>query len=452
MPDTTAVEEASPLLEGENGRKALKRFPDPVILTGEMLPREWLGTEIRSICVYRWKDGIFEPIRFQVDERTAQGDWIFPFGKKNNGFRSNGRIDPQDLILFMVKDAGGKAGDFQALSGSRVILPVELRDPVDGGTSWVYLASFPGKAPVLCSLPDYVSYDAEKEILTTDYTRAEYLITEDGLHTTFYESHSIPPGAGGSGENLVDRLKFRVEIRFFFNLLPISLHEEMLGSDVIAYIKGPIRLLRRNEQFVKLPFGIRAVKTYADVETYEGFSTVPITLQVPRGFHRIVSSANLRFGTDYAPNVAGSLFRSSETDEALIIDGRMSEAERKFTTRQDQWRIFYGPYGVLMTRAIYPPELLDVIQVKQGYLDDLNTPMPVERFPGSMGYAYTEIHTDKVRAGTYRIFLDFYFPPHYKPGDEVRFLQVRDNPVRIRIGDRETVNPQNLYGLVGKDF
>lgn len=443
--------ESSPT-EPKNVTGSLNRFPDPVFILGETLPPAFLGKEIRSLRLFRFVDKDFEPIRFQVDERTEQGDWIFPYGKRNNGPQSNGRLDKQDVILFMARDAGEKAQGSIGFQGAGPVTGIELEDPVDQGNGWVYLASYPGEAPSLSDLPDYVRYDAENEIVSSAFTRAEYLITGKGLHTSFYKHHSTPIGAGGTGENLVDRLKFRVNLRFFFNLLPLSLHEEMLGSDVIAYIRGPIRVLRRYEQFVKLPFGIRGVKTYADVELYESFATVPITLNVPRGFHRVVSSATLRYGTDYSPNVIGSFFRNSELPEPLIIDGRMSEMEKHFPAKQDQWRIFYGPHGVLMTRTLYPPEILDMVEIRQGYMDDIETVLPVERFPGSIGYAFTEIHTSKVRAGSYRIFLDFYFPPHYEPGDEIRFLQLRDHPLRIRIKDNETVNPQSLYGKVGKNF
>jgi len=443
----------SPMPDGRVDAKPLQRFPDSVILLGETLPPDWLGTEIRSIRVYRREGDRFEPIRFQVDERTEEGDWIFPHGKKNNARRSNARLDPQDLILFMAKDAGAEPVDLSALPGSPdKALPVELEDPVDGGKGWVCLVSYPDPPPPLCPLPAHVTYDAEKEIICSDYARAEYLITEDGLHTSFYKHHSTPPGAGGSGENLVDRLKFRVQLRFFFNMIPLSLHEEMLGSDVVAYIQGPIRVLRRVEQFVKLPFGIRGVKTYADVEIYESFATVPLSLQLPRGFHRIVSSANLQFGTDYSPNVIGSFFLNSEISDPLIIDGRMSEAEKHFPRNQDRWRLFYGTNGILMTRMFYPPELLKMVKISQGYLDDLTAPTTVERFPGCIGYAYSEIQAENLRAGTYRIFLDFYFPPRFQPGDEAAYLQLRDHPLRIRIGDRETVNPQDLHAEVGKDF
>jgi len=148
----------------------------------------------------------------------------------------------------------------------------------------------------------------------------------------------------------------------------------------------------------------------------------------------------------------GSLFRSSEQTDALIVDGRMSEAEKRFPTKQDRWRVFYGPHGALLTRTFFPPELLASVHVRQGYLDDREAALPPERYPGSIGYAYTEVYVHTPLPGTHRMFLEFYFPAHYRPGDEEITLRLRDHPLRIRILGRETENPGHLVDEVGRDF
>ena len=431
----------TPLLN--NFTKTLKRKPDPVLMEGKWLP-EFLGTTIKNLRLYRLGDEEFIPIRFQVDEKTADGDWILPYGKKNNRLESNGQLDGQDIILFMAKDAGDRARETDQLPEALKVIEIMLQDPEDQGQGWVYLALFGDKPPPLCPLPDYVIYDTENEILSSRCTRAQYLVIDDDLHTSFYIHHSIPPSAGGSGLNLVDRLKFRVEIRFLFNLIPIELNEEMLGSDLIAYIKGPIRVFRRYEQFVKLPFGLRAVKSLVDIELYESLSMVPIDIQIPKGINRVVSSATIQYGTDYSPTAIGSFFKNNENEHVMTVDGTISDAEKNFISTQDRWRIFYGTHGTLMTRTIFPPEMLEWAEIRQGYKDDLESPNPPERYPGSLGYAFTEIHSTNVRSGGYRFFLEFSFPPFYKPGDELAYLNIRDYPLEIHMNDEEYSNPVDL--------
>ncbi len=431
----------TPLLK--NSIKTIQRNPDPVLIKGSWLS-EFLDVPIEVLRLYSVQGGEFIPIRFQIDEKTADGDWILPYGKKNNRSESNGLLDEQDMILFMAKDAGDKAQAANQLPGALRVNEIMIQDPTDQGQGWVYIALYENKAPPLCPLPDYVLYDTENEVLSSRCTRAQYLITDNNLHTSFYIHHSIPPSAGGSGQNLVDRLKFRVKIRFFFNLIPITLNEEKLGSDLIAYIKGPIRVFRRYEQFVKLPFGLRGVKSLVDIELYESLSMVPINIQIPKGINRVVSSATIHYGTDYSPAAIGSFFRNNENENVMTVDGVISEAENNFISKQDRWRIFYGAHGTLMTRTFFPPELLKWTKVRQGYIDDIETPNPPEKYPGSLGYAYTEIHSTKVRSGGYRFFLEFSFPPFYKPGDELAYLNIRDFPLKIHLQGEEYNNPVDL--------
>ena len=451
-----AQREVTPATEAGNHPSAASSagpcaLPDPVLVEGRRLA-QLLGKPIGSLRLYRIEQGAFLPIRFQVDERTEEGDWIFPEGKKNNGWRSNGRLDPQDVLVFMAKDAGGPVLEAAASPLPGTTVPIGLADPEHGAETWVFLVSHDGPPPPLSNLPAYVRYDPENETVSSRAVDEAYLITEEGLHTSFYTRASSPVGAGGSGENYVDRLKFRVEVRFFFGLIPLRISEESLGSEIVAYIRGPVRVLRRQEQFVKLPLGGRGVGGYADIAHYESMGIVPIELKVPWGIHRITSSVLFQYGTDYAPTVIGSFFRNSENPEPLIIDARMSPAERRFNARQDSWRIFYGPTGAMVTRTMFPPDLLEMIEVSQQYTDDLQSPLPTERFPGSVGFAWTEIVPTKIRSGRYRIALDFYHPMRYRPGDERAFLRMRDHPLRIRIGEDAQINPLDLHAEVGEDF
>lgn len=427
----------------EGTEKSLDRFSDPVLVEGSWLP-EFVGKELASLRLYSYEYGSFQPIRFQVDERTPEGEWVFPYGKKSNRPQGNGVLDGQDVLLFMAKDSGGKAPESTTIYGASCVAAIGLEDPAHQGQGFVYLASHPVDPPPLCSLPDYVTYKYETEEVYTDYAYSRFMISEDGLHSSFSEHGSVLPPGGGMGKNYLDRLKARVQIRFFFNLIPLSLNEEMFSQDVVAWIEGPVRVIRHLEQFVKLPFGIRGLKSFTEVHHYETIGIVPIEIHVPRGVNRIVSSSTVSFGADLAPNVMGALFHNSENPEPMVIDGRMSPSEKRFCTRRDSWRIIHGSMGSMMMKGLFPPELDAFVEVRQAFQDDLSVETPPEKYPGSIGYAHTLIRTKESRPGRYRIYMDVYFPPHFKQGDEETYLAVRDHPIRVQIRGREHVNRLNL--------
>ena len=246
----------------------IDRIFDPVLVQGKWLT-DLLGSDLGALRLYRHRDGQYETIRFQVDERTLEGDWVFPHGKKNNGSEGNGLLDGRDVLLFMAGDAGERAHPDAPLQGASSVTEIELEDPVDQGRAWVYLAAHEPDPPPLCPLPDYVRYNYETEEVSTDFSYYKFIITEDGLHTGFSDVGAILPAVGGDGKNRIDRMKTRIQIRFFFNLVPLSMNEEMLGQDVAAYIAGPVRVIRRLEQFFKLPFGMRGMKSVTDLHLYE---------------------------------------------------------------------------------------------------------------------------------------------------------------------------------------
>ncbi len=97
------------------------------------------------------------------------------------------------------------------------------------------------------------------------------------------------------------------------------------------------------------------MNSLVDIELYESFSMVPIEIQIPKGINRVVSSATIHYGTDYSPNAIGSFFRNSENENVMTVDGKMSDKAQNFITKRDQWRIFYGPHGTLLTRTFFPP-------------------------------------------------------------------------------------------------
>jgi hypothetical protein len=418
------------------------RTMDPVLVPGRWL-QPFQGSRLDALRLLRYRDEQYQPIRFQVDERTLEGDWVFPQGKKNNAAEGNGLLDGQDVLLFMAADAAGKAPSDAPLPGASSVTEIELEDPVDAGRAWVYLAEYRTDPPPLCPLPDYVRYNYETEEVYTSSSYYRFIITEEGLHTGFSDIGAILPAAGGDGKNRVDRMKTRIEIRFLFNLIPISLHEEMLGQDVVAYITGPIRVIRRLEQFFKLPLGLRGLTSFTDLHLYESITIVPAEVRVPKGVDKMISSNHVWFGADLSPHAIGSLFRNSENLEPLIIDGRMSEMEKHFCTPQDEWRVLYGHGGAMLVRAVFPPEYAEVVTIRQRYVDDITVVEPPERYEGSIGVVQTELVSENPKAGRYNIQMEVYFPAHYRPGDETGCLNVRDRPLRVRIDGKEHVNELN---------
>ncbi len=431
--------------------KTLTRWPDPVVVSGDIMP-QLDGVPIELIRVYASTGGKFDSIRFQVDEKTTDLDWVLPEGPKANAHLGNGTFDTRDVLVFMASDTGDRVPESAWTPGREKGIELEIIDPINQQKAWCYVLVFASNPPPLSALPPYIHYKYDTEEIWTDYYRAKYIITEDGMHTTYYEEHSVPEKAGGNGENFIDRLKIRTTIRLFFGLIPIRLNEEALCADVLAYRIGPVRMIRRLDQFVKLPFGVKALRAITDVQQYRNIHTVPIRFEAPMRIDKVVSSMVIRFGSDYAPTAKGSMLYNSSNPQGFLVDGQMDDSEHNFNAEADNWRVMTGEFGTFLTRSVFTEEILESLNISMGLIDDESEPDPPEKYPGNIGHLWQDWNVGRLHAGVHFFYLEFYFPPHYQLGDEKQYLNYLDHPLQIVSGDRKTEGQIIFQANIGKDF
>ncbi len=436
---------------GNQDSATLHRFPDPVLVKASALPL-MNGQPLGEYRLYASRQGRLEPVRFQIDEMTPEGDFVFPYGRKNNKELSNGLLDPQDVLLFMAHDAGDKVAKRHWPAGCGKGVEIRIVDPLDGTSAWAYFVAFPAAPPPLSLLPDYCTYDHESATTGGEYWRSRSTITRDGARTTFYEEFCILPKAGGSGANFIDRLKVRIMVELLFGKVRITVNEETLETEVLAWMQGPIRSVRRVESYVKGPFGMRVARGIADMQCYESMTTIPVDLKVPFKVEKVLTSLVARFGTDYAPVVKGSVFYNSQNPRGVRINGRVDESEKGFDPGQDQWRVMVGEWGALMSRNIFTEAAVRQMDIVQGVLDDERVQITPERYPGSVGYTWQDWNVGQLSGGHYTFYLEMYTPPYYKPGDEGPYLNYLDHPLVVRIADQEYQNQVKIIAIVGKDF
>jgi hypothetical protein len=436
-------------------KKTFDRWVDVAILEGKMT-NDLVGKPLNNLRMYACTKGVFEPIRFQIDEMTGEnGDWILPSGPRPNSDLSNGKLDTWDKILFMADDSGDKISTDMWPSGYTKGEEIEVIDPLTGQKGWCYLLYFASNPPAKCAKPDYVrfKYSLTDSRFESDYHCAEYIETKDGKVATYYDHLSLTEFAGGSGKNFVDRLKIRVSIKAVGGALTLKMNEEQLRSDIMTYKVGPIRWTRRAEQYRKIPGGLKVLRVVSDTYEHRDTATTPAVFNVPFKLDTVLTSFIARFGVDYTPEVLGSMAYSSNNKKGFLIDGKMSDDEKNFFNPElDEWRMITGKFGTLLTRTILTPEIKDHIKITMGIIDDVNQKYPPERIPGTIGYVYQDWDATHLPKGTYYLFVEHYFVPHYKPGDEVKYVNYIDNPIRFRVDGKEQTNLPLLLPNVGKRY
>ncbi len=419
-------------------KKTIKRYLDPMVMDGKVT-QELVGLPLSNIRLYAFIDGKFKPILFQIDEMTGEGgDWILTGGPIKSDDLSNGKFDTFDKLLFMISDIGDKVAKEAWVAGYTKGAEIEVTDPLTGEKGWCYFLYFESNPPAKSTQPPYVTYDYKTEIFKSDMWGSEYIITEDGLHSTFYKRKWNSKKSGGNGENYVDRLKVRTTIKVFG--IPIRLNEEGVSSNVIAHKIGPIRFTRRFEQYVQV-LNVPALRVVADAMYYRYTSTVPVQFSVPLNKPKNKGiSIVIRFGTDYAPIVKGGITKNSNHPKGFIVDGKMDDGEKNFNPAVDTWRLITGEFGTFMTRTIFTPEIKENIKITMGLIDDVNFDHAPEAHPGCLGYMWQDWDFSRAKKATYHLYVEFYHIPFYKAGDELAYLNYLDHPLKAKVGQQEGIS------------
>ena len=243
------------------------RYYEPVEIPGEMLG-PLLGQKIDRLAVFSWQGGAWKPVLSQVDERTPAGQFILTRGPEANAGLANGLFDPQDLLVFMAREAGEKAPEGKIPEGVNRVVPAELLDPVSGKQAWIYPAWLKDETP-RTPLPP-VSDLSEKDggfflrFPTYDYQALSNRRGKTTIPTIFINQLRVLPEAGGNGENIIDRQKIRGMIRFLGGLIKVPFNEGIVSGGVVAYQPGPVRILTHSCMYPVFPLGIKGPKFYLD--------------------------------------------------------------------------------------------------------------------------------------------------------------------------------------------
>jgi hypothetical protein len=168
----------------------------------------------------------------------------------------------------MAADAGRRMRPDERPVGADCVLEVALA--ADGATQWAYLVAFPDTAPR--SPIRYVAYDPARDAVDT----ARVSI---GFGAPTPRSLALHDPGDQPGPNRLDRLKVRASARFL-GLIPLGRDEDDIQWEFVAWRAGPIRVVRRERQWVRLGWGLRTPIFRTESFVYRDSVELPVRLRL----------------------------------------------------------------------------------------------------------------------------------------------------------------------------
>ncbi|MHB8474335.1 MAG: hypothetical protein ACYDC8_16100 [Gammaproteobacteria bacterium] len=368
----------------------------PVILRGAQLA-PLLGENRAQIVAYVFHKGRLTTIPFQIDRRDAHGQLLLDDAMPASLVRAPQFI-AQDECVFMAADVGERA----SVPGTTEIgktVELELRDPKSAQRGWIYLVVSP-TVPVAASAPEYV----------------HYLAAQDALQSATYRlgfSHSMPmlaqslqwfdPHLNAYGTNMIDIMKIRHYGRF---LRGFSFRRgvEDYRSALVGTRSGPVRVIRRTENSIRVLLGFRSPTITVDYIGYAHAILADIRLDVPfrnAWFFSDLVSVTTWDGND-SPDYPLSHVYSRSLPEGFTIDGHMNEAKRRFNASGDGAFALVNRYGTLLVTMDFAAG--EPIQRAVYLVDDRTALDPPENIPGQFGnIGFRMTGWEKLARGTHHL-------------------------------------------------
>ncbi|MBN2189498.1 MAG: hypothetical protein JW699_08585 [Chitinispirillaceae bacterium] len=273
----------------------------PIVLNGAMLP-DFIGAPLSGLRVI---DGCGIGIPFQVDEKTVDGEYICPEGRRPNTELANGRLDPQDEIVFLWEDA-------DSCGTGEDTCDTIAEDSADGGAEPVTMAQGPVKrrawvvidSSIPLSAVSYCSYDHSFEYLRTPYYYAQF--APNRFHFT---RAGVMDFESREYVHLTKELRVEMIFKILWGLIPVRYTEESIVCRVKRYKTGPVRLIRRGDLYINLGFGIKTSKAVVYQMCYPDVVKVPVTVHVPVRFKSVCSDAYIEMTPVIRSEVAERNFR-----------------------------------------------------------------------------------------------------------------------------------------------
>jgi hypothetical protein len=394
------------------------RFGDVVRVTGPDL-RMFSGSRLDHLTLLACVHSACRPIPFQIDERDPTGNWVLDQGPAPNANQASGVLQDNDLLLFMAADAAERAGRAD-LPPTTATAEIAIRDPLSHTTVWAYLVGYPCVAPR--SEVSYVDYDP-----VADRVRGAHVSL--GFRNGVPDYLAVNGSAAPAGPNLLDRLKVRATATFLWGLIHFSRDESDLTTQFVAWRRGPIRVIRRQRQWVRIGWGIRSPTFGSYTYFYRDFAELPVSLHLNFPPHYFFGNIAVETVLDFR-DLSGWSVLVPSLPVAIPIDGVMTPQKWAVNQLTDSWFAALGPQITLVQTMDVSPSLSSVrrhLLYREG-----DTSHPPEAVPGErLGIGFRLDRWGGVGAGLHQIeSVSFALPRQIDPR---AFVAARNTPLQITV-------------------
>ncbi|MDX2167070.1 MAG: hypothetical protein SF182_08405 [Deltaproteobacteria bacterium] len=394
----------------------LDRPYDPVVIASGRLAG-LPGRRVDALRLLRLRDGVAQPIPFQIDTRDADG-------KLELGASEPVTFDANDDFVFMAVDAGDRATAPLWPPECGPGLELTVREPDGQGRAWAYLvhcAAMPAAPPS----PPYVVYDR-----STNRARSGRYEVEYAAGRNYFTALRLIGADGNAGANLLRQTRMRGSPTFGLLVTDFSLEftEQNAIVEVQGVRNGPVRAIRRAKLSVDLgPMIPDLPQGMAETFHYRNAFVTPTRFGIPAIALRMLRDFHFENMIDFNPQAMPLLYWDASRASGVALAAEPAE------TVEDQadhdWWVHSGPDGAVLHSLLIPQQWRDW-GITRGALLRAGC---AAGGPCAAGYTLRNM-TRLQRAGDFDLMqATVVLPRTYQPGDERPAMAMLTRPVEVDV-------------------
>ncbi len=355
-----------------------------IIISAHEIP-ELANMNVKKLTFMRILKHKPQPIVFQVDHKDVQGRYILSNNNSSESASIN-RFSDHDELVFRKKDRGSRLSTSSELLEKLSLIEIKIIDESADTVQkkiigWVYIAL---NAPFDFTLKKQIlSYQAEQDMFTSPLFKLlfskEKPFLVDAFHWRLVEGTVDMQWS----PDLTDTMKIR-HIGNFFGF-PFKRTDDDYSSKLVDIKQGPLRIIRRTENKVKVFWKLKSPALYIDyVMMPDGFvmdSMIDIPFKISFFFSNLATITTMDW--NHAFEQPALTIHSPENRLNLPVNGMSSEDKALFNQVAAQEFSLSSQQGLFVVKLDIPDDFPIHSQL---YLnDDLQTIDPPENYPGQFG-------------------------------------------------------------------
>ena len=348
--------------------------PDALaVVTAASLPT-LLGKPVQQVRLLHYRDERLAPIVTQIDQRDSAGRFLLGDASAANDHPAG--LGPDDEIVFRLSDSAARLPPGSADASS--LVEIKVGDSQDGRVRWIY-AGFSSNALAFTAIRQ-TRYQPETDSAET----ALYKIGFSSQHPFLIDSLQWQRGTSGWSPNVLDAMKIHHQ-GMMFGFIPFKRTSEDYSSRLTQVKTGPLRVIRRTENSVRIVWQLKTPALYVDYVMMPDSFIMDTIVDIPFNLGLFFSDVETLTTVDWrsAPTLPQLTIRASGIPSGLAVNGQMTDEKTRFNTINDTRFSVHSRYGSIFVQLDIPEDF----PIKPWlYLSDRSdTTDPPENQPGQFG-------------------------------------------------------------------